>query len=48
MRRPRPRWYVIQRLKRLEYDPLAPLVYAGLLGILAFCVFVYNLLTHPW
>ena len=48
MLRPRPRWYVIQRLKRLEFDPLAPLVYVGLLCIGAYLVFLYNLFTHPW
>ena len=45
MLRPRPRWHVIQRLRRLQHDPLAPLVYVGLLCILAFLVFVYNVLT---
>ena len=38
----------LKRLAQLRDNPLAPLVYVGLLGIVAYLVFVYNLLTHPW
>lgn len=36
----------LKRLKRLQHDPLAPLVYVGLLCIVAFLVFLYNLISH--
>ena len=44
----RRRWQMVQRLKQLRDDPLMPLVYLGLIGILAYLAFVYNMLTHQW
>jgi hypothetical protein len=38
----------LKRLKQLRDNPLAPLVKVGLLFMLAYCVFVFNLLTHGW
>lgn len=37
-----------RRVGQLRDNPLAPLVYVGLLCILAYLVFVCNLLTHNW
>ena len=38
----------LKRLKRLQYDPLAPLAYIIVFGCGAFILFLVNLLTHPW
>ena len=44
----RRRWHPIQRLKQFRYDPLMPLVYVGVLGILAYFAFIFNWLSHGW
>jgi len=42
----RPRTRTLKRLRRLQHDPLAPLVYIVIFGFGAFALFVYNLLIH--
>ena len=48
MMRPRPRWHVIQRMRRLQHDPLGPLVLVGMMAMVAYWSFVWNWLTHQW
>jgi hypothetical protein len=40
--RHRRRWIEIQRIRRLRHDPLYPLVLVGLMGIVAYLVFVFR------
>jgi hypothetical protein len=38
----------LKRLRRLTHDPLAPLVYIAIFGVLAYGLFIVNWLTHQW
>ena len=41
-------WHTITRMRRLQHDPLAPLVLVGLMAIVAYIVFIVNWLAHQW
>jgi hypothetical protein len=38
----------LKRLRRLQHDPLGPVVYVALFGICAYILFIINWLRHNW